>query len=371
MSISHSQLECLQSCERKWSFRYQLRLEPAGPMPWNLMRGSAWHAVLAAEAIQFGHELGSLLHFPLEVDIWDGLSVPVYRDDALDIVASAAAVCGAVGDWEREQESEYLDEMRAEYGDLLSVRLWDLWQRYRDGKTSEELFGRPLLVEYAWEREMPNGHVLNGRTDLAYYDAESDLVVVRDSKTHQSWPSTKPAIEDLVNSQLHLNAWGIAPALRDLSPALVPQAVEYDRTRFKKPTAPKLTLKGQLSKSVTDFDAHTYKQWASDKEAVDAGYLFDLEYYGVLLENRESWFRRSRKPMNRNIWSQHVLSAQHQAARATTITPENAALMLGSHCTYCDFSSLCRADLVGGRDPDFVPGDFGLRVRKPRELAVQ
>jgi hypothetical protein len=188
--------------------------------------------------------------------------------------------------------------------------------------------------------------------------------VVRDFKLNQSWPQTASAIEDLVNSQNHFNAWGVADSLKKLSDgAYVPSAVEYARARFKKPATPAMT-KGtknsppRLAKSTTDFDAYTYREWCRDQDI-----SLDQAVYNELVGQRDKWFRFTRKPLLYNVYSQHVISAARQAERAETITTENSIPVYGSHCGFCEFSSLCRADLVGGRQPyeDIVPSDFGLR----------
>lgn len=353
---SYSSLSTLQQCERKWALTYREGLRQAGPTPWALLRGLGWHAVMSQEALRWGQNAGSLLHeAPRSIEIWDGLECSLGLD-----------VCDTISNWELDQESEYLDAMREEYGGLLSDRLDNLRSRFMGGQRLENLFGKPLLVEYTWTREMPNGLSLTGRTDLVYLDEETDQVVVRDWKLNQAWPQTSPAIEDLINSQNHLGAWGVAPMLREHG--LVPSAVEYARARFKKPATPTLTKAtakspARLSKSTTDYDAYTYRYFAHSDEAAEVGYEFDEAYYAELLTQRDKWFRVSRKPLLQNVYSQHVISAMRQAERAESITTENSVPSYGSHCAFCQFSQLCRADLVGGRMPydEIVPSDFGLR----------
>lgn len=374
MSYSYSQLSVLQDCERKWALRYKEGLQQAGPTPWALLRGRAWHAVMAAEAIFHGNVIGTLLQGPALLEVIDDLPIEVHPQ------LRATEICAHIAEWERGLESDYRDAMVEEYGGLLSDRIWELWTRFSEGRTKDELFGQPLLVEFPWERQMPNGLSLRGITDLVYHDPTTDNIVVRDWKLHQSWLTTPPAIEDLVNSQLHLNAWGIAEALRQLAPnghsripgltGLVPDSVEYARARFKKPATPvltKATAKNppRLAKSTTDYDAYTYREFCASPEAVSAGYQMDEAYYADLTEQRERWFRISRKPLLYNVYSQHVLSAQEQAARAETVTTENSIPVYGSHCGRCEFSSLCRSDLIGGREPydEINALDYGLKRR--------
>lgn len=379
MIYSYSSLGILQKCERRFALHYREDLRQNGPKPWALLRGSAWHALMAAEALQWGYEQGTLLHRPLELEIFEGIGpIPICEDQqntwteigAIDVVE-------AIRQWEIQQESEYLDEMREEYGDLLSERLWLLWLRFADGRNKSELFGEPLLVEHHWTRELPNGLMAQGIVDLVYRDPVTDQIVVRDWKLHESWPRINPAVDDLVNSQNHFNAWGVAHDLRQITgdESLMPECVEYARARFKKPATPTLT-KGtknsppRLAKSTTDFDAYTYSRWAHTGEVREGGYAFDEAFYEELKTQRDRWFRLSRKPLLYNVYSQHVLSAMRQAARAETITTEESVPSYSSDCGFCPFSALCRADLVGGRQPydQIVPAEFGLRRKAENAL---
>ena len=363
MRYSYSSLGTLAQCERRFSLRYREGLRPAGPKPWALLRGSAWHAVMQAQSLNVGQYWGSLLQeMPEQIEVIDG----VWAEPTID------SIIDALKEWEIAQESEYLDAMREEYGDLLSARMWDLWIRFNHSGNVDKDFGRPLLVELDWTRTLPNGLEATGRADLVYLDPETDQVVVRDWKLNQSWPQTPSAIEDLINSQNHFNAWGVADVLRNLSgdKELVPSAVEYARARFKKPATPAMT-KGtknappRLAKSTTDFDAYTYREWCREQELV-----MDQTVYDELAGQRDKWFRFTRKPLLYSVYSQHVISASKQAARAETITTEDSIPVYGSHCAFCEYATLCRTDLVGGRVPydEIVFADYGLRRSSRREI---
>jgi len=358
LKYSYSSLGKMQVCERKFALHYREGLRKAGPIPFPLLRGQAWHAVMAAQALQIGLYEGSLLQeIPERIRVIDGV----------DAEPTISSIMDALKEWETAQESEYLDAMREEYGDLLSARMWDLWIRFNHSGNVEKDFGKPLLIEFEWTRTLPNGLEAVGVTDLVYLDPETNQVVVRDWKLNASWPQTASAIEDLVNSQNHFNAWGVADSLRDLSgdKELVPSAVEYARARFKKPATPAMT-KGtknsppRLAKSTSDFDAYTYREWCREQELP-----VDQAVYDELATQRDKWFRFTRKPLLYNVYSQHVISAARQAERAETITTEESIPVYGSHCGFCEFSSLCRADLVGGRQPydEVVLADYGLRKR--------
>src|SRR3546814_14378649 len=78
------------------------------------------------------------------------------------------------------------------------------------------------------------------------------MIVVRDHKTNGTIASAE-SLDDLLDSQLHLYAWGVSVHL-----GINVGAVGYDRARSKPAAQPAVTKAGQLSASVTDYDAHAY-----------------------------------------------------------------------------------------------------------------
>lgn len=387
---SYSSLQTLMKCERQYALRFIEGLEKNAPEKLIYMRGHAWHALLAADLMQRGAALNSLRNFPTKLEVLQGLELGIdwqgIEDDWMgrkeptiigwdseghgpEVPLTPYSVLEHIAVWENAQESERKDEIIAKFGAPLHERLRDLWIRYQLKWGEREAQFLPVLVEFEWDRLAPNGMLLQGRLDSVVFDRENFLCVVRDAKSHDSWPSEPDAVLDLMNSQLHLQAWGCAPALRELtgdweSGPAVPQAVEFDRVRFKKPTTPKLTTKGILSKTVTDFDAYTYGEWCRSDEAIEAGYVFDQEVADKVDADPEAWFRRSMKPLSMKAVEAHVKAAQAQALRAENVVSSEAGIVPSSDCAWCDFLPLCRAEIIGGRPDTFIPADFGLRKRK-------
>src|SRR3546814_8339976 len=96
------------------------------------------------------------------------------------------------------------------------------------------------------------GVVLRGRVDEVYRDKRRAMIVVRDHKTNGTIASAE-SLDDLLDSQLHLYAWGVSVHL-----GINVGAVGYDRARSKPAAQPAVTKAGKLSASVTDYDAHAY-----------------------------------------------------------------------------------------------------------------
>jgi hypothetical protein len=393
MRYSYSSLSTLQQCERKFAFSYVEGFESNRAASPAQLRGTAWHALVASHLISLGVERGTLLIRPEKIHVVDDLELDLkYSEGAFSnvvevklpgpggevVLLGPTAVCEAVGWWWEHQEGERKEELLAAFGAPLADRLDDLWARY------QERWGRlltayePLLVEQRWVRKAPNGRELMGYVDAVVRDPDLDMVVVVDSKSHESWPSEPDHVIDLMDSQLHLQAWGIAPLLAEHG-AAKPQAVEFDRVRFKKPATPTLTQAGGLSKSVTDYDAYTYRAWcatgprpeptaAALKKGLTAEtmplYELDPEHLAALEANRDSWFRRSRRPLSMFTVTAHVRAAQSQAARAAEVDPKTAPISPSKSCGFCPYSSLCRATIMGGTPDPLVLSDWGLRVKK-------
>lgn len=365
---SYSALQTLAQCERKYALRFIEELEadrPDRPAP---LRGTAWHGVIQAHLLSLGAHKRSLLVRPNKIQLVRGTDLTInWADQFCPTVAGpdfgpempldALSMIGHYRAWWNAQETDYREEMEADYGAPLPDRLLDLYRRYMLFYANDDKRYDPLITEYEWAREAPNGILLQGRVDAVLVDNELGLVTVRDYKTHDSWPSESDAVVDLMDSQLHLQSWGVAPLLKEHG--LLPQAVQFDRLRFKKPAEPKLTTKGILSKTTTDFDSYTYTNWCTAN-----GVEIDPKMVETCDAKTEAWFRRSTKPLSMRSVEAHVKSAQRQAKRAETLDPETATLVPSKACGWCDFVSLCRAEIIGGRPQDFVPQDYGLRKQK-------
>lgn len=389
MRYSYSSLSKLQLCERLFAYSYIENYEAIRPKGPAAVRGTAWHALLQAHWLQRGHEIGSLLEVPDHIDALDGLRLPLHVNDDGELVVrfpgagsgeypiSPAVIIDAVAwDWE-QLPFERQEEMAASYGAPLADRLENAWARYQQrwGATLTRM--QPLLTETRWTRLAPNGQELMGYVDLVFWDPDVDMVIVQDVKSGDGWPQEADHILDLMDSQTHLMAWGVAPKLRELG-SRAPEAVEYDRWRSKKPATPQLTQAGALSKSTTDYDAFTYREWcetkprpeptaaalAKGKTAEDFPvYEMDPEHLATLEADKDGWFRRSRRPVSLPTITAHVLAAQAQAKRASRVKTKTAPISPSKACGWCDFSHLCRAEIVGGKPEPLVLADYGLRKK--------
>lgn len=401
----HSHLATLRKCEARWSYQYVEGLEPIYSSA-NMVLGTWFHAVRAADTIAAYGPSGenTLLMLPEELDLpHKPMQVQPPDEDAVvrgifpvnnmfsvegaldgDLVIEAAAAW-----WTHHAGEAFHEDFHKRYSGVdLSDHLKGLRDRYRD-RWDEQDRGTltPLLVEFKWRAMIPGTDVmLQGTVDEVLLDTRFNLVVIRDYKTHGQWPSESDIVLDLMGSQLHLYAWGVAQMLSEMDlgvPTSGRLVLEYDRIRTKVPATPQLTQMGSLSKSVTDYDLWTYMRWATvppDHDLPDDHYLrypgrkkdgsqsgvYEVEDGVVesLRADADAFFRRRRFPANESVVRTHVKNAVRDAQVMKETTPENARRSTGGHCSWCPMLMLCRAQMFGEIDTtDYDPEDYGLKIK--------
>ena len=260
---------------------------------------------------------------------------------------------------------------------------------------------------------------LIGFVDELYYDRQRKMVVIKDGKAQRDIQRGNGATDDLMDSQLQLYAWGITPKLKREG-IESPRAVSFDRITSVAPKEPQLTATGTLSKSVTAYDAATYRRWALTDTRPSADYMEEMglsldqqmivrqildrpgrvwgkvgEYYvsgakkgqpkfGIydldeeVLEKLNSpgeqarWTSRSLDPINRRVVEAHLRAAVdtaldiYQTQQRAVATGSAARNLDRRGCTWCDFADICRAQLIGGSAGEYDLELYGLRQKPAR-----
>lgn len=417
-----------RKCPQMWAYDQARRLEPIhGEVSAPLDFGNWWHAIRAAEAIEIGRERGTLRYAPpsLKTAI-EGHEIPTDDEDLV------ATVWHEINQWWKAMSAGHKDLWVEELGDTGPDRL-----RYVDARWHEQYdkvipFEDPVAVEMPWTRNLPKLKIgdetlepqvpMSGVLDMLYFDRKRNLLVMRDAKSHKALGKFNQ-VDEMLDSQLQVYAWAAGPLVKEWGHGPI-RAIQYDRVRMTAPKSPEVTLSGNLSKGVSDFDAYTYRTWAmtdtrpSDDELaemaeekfpddVEARTRFIVtvdeildrpgrvwgkvgEFYvtgakkgqpkfGIyqpeekpLLELStpdavQSWFRRSLTPLNRNIVATHLRSSVETSVaievthRRLEVTGD-APRNFGQACRWCPFAALCKAELVGGVDGEYDMESMGLRV---------
>lgn len=403
---SYSGLTLHRKCPQAWTYRYLYRLskpikDEAKP---ELHFGNWFHALRAAEAIDRGRALGSLKHAPKVIRCTDdGPRIPTEVEDECSTCEGTgnerecmdcegkgrrtypvenlvAEVFEAIVQWEQHIPEEHLKEWKSKLGSDSPARLLkSLEMRYQRQYKDEIANERPIAVEVKWTRQLPGQDtVLLGYTDEVYFDVKRNLTVVRDHKTMKSLATYGTTADDLLDSQLDLNAWGLAERIKEWGERPV-EAVAFNRVCSVKPTTPKLTQKGALSKTVTNFDLMTYLAFCKSPAAIEAGYKPEQSQIERISAPayQTRFFQRTLRPISRNIIKAHLQAAVDsnsdsnltiQRVEKRGEAPRN---MTGSACRFCDFAQLCRAMMVGGVDGEYEISDYGLRHKESEKALAE
>lgn len=405
--LSYSAATLHRTCPQAWNYRHIQRLERDSTTPAvALQLGSWWHALRAADSIHRGHAGGTLRSAPDTIECCDdgpvlervdGDDLNVYR--ALDADGrqakepahiTAQTILTLADTYWRSLSGDVKDLWREKMGsETLTEHLVSMERRYRDRWKAERGVEQVVAVELNVTALLPGTSTqFVGIVDEVYYDPRRNLYVARDHKTGATL-AAGDATEDLMDSQLQLYAWAVGQRLAHWGITL--GAVAYDRVRTKAPTTPQLTQTGTLSKSVTDYDLSTYLAWAStgptwgEEGAVyKSGPKKGSPKFGTytvdpaVVERLSSpstqsvWHQRTLTPLNRHVIVAHLaaLATTADDMAVTTSRVEEAGEaprnLTRRACGWCEFSSLCLAQMMGGPDGEYPLEDHGLRAKKPR-----
>lgn len=397
-----SQVSLHRACPQKFNYRHIRGLQPIfeETAPVEKDFGSWWHALRAADSIERGLAKGSLQWVPRKLKTTDdgptfalGTLADLYaqHEHEGEVVLSDWVLREADAWWKTLSTFEK-DAWEERMGGHVGTRLRYLDAEYRSRWSREREHEEPLAVELFWRRELPTvndpatGTVTDpdsamlGFIDEVYFDRRRNLVVARDHKTHKSL-GTQSAGEDMMDSQLQIYTWGASKAISQWGYGPV-KATAFDRIRTAPAKKPKITQAGTLSKAVSDYDLTTYLTWAKGpdgegmpfpgrkKDGSEAGlYQAEEKVIEKLSDPAalSAWQQRSLQPVNRNIITTHLRSAVDSTVdiartRARAAVTMEAPRNFGRQCSWCDFASLCRAEMTGGPE-----GEYDLAAMKLRE----
>ena len=403
---TYSRIATHRKCPQRYMYAYIRKLEKVAPedVRVELEFGNWWHALRAADSIERGLSIGSLQSAPRRIGTVDGhpgIDLPPLEELYTQPINVVRPVLEAAEAWWSGRSSFEQESWQERIGGTLVDRLRYVDARWRERWADDIEHEHPLAVELHWTRDLPAltdqqtgetvdpGTVMTGYVDEVYYDTRRNLVVVRDHKTHKTL-GTRTSVEDMMDSQLQVYAWGASPTITAWGYGSV-KAVAYDRVRTTAPKQPKLTATGTLSKSVTDYDLPTYLAFAAGPDGTGAVWGKPDEYYvsGAkkgqpkfgTYEAEESviaalsdpaaastWQQRTLTPLNRNIVTTHLRAAVDtsldiSATRERVQESGAAGRNLTDMCKWCPFAELCRAEMTGGADGDYDLEAMYLRER--------
>lgn len=400
----YSALNLHRKCPQAWFYRYEMGLRSpiVGPAP-HLRYGSWWGVLVGVDALERGRKHGSLVIPPRKIRPIDG--GPEFDQATVTVVD----VLMAAKDWWEKLDPISQEVSLEKMGETTPRRLRNAFVRWKDEYGEDQKNERPLGLEVFWKRALPvpdthggwedgspaewggkPGVSLLGYIDQIYFDVARGMVVCRDDKFLSSL-SNQTALDDMMDSQLQLYPWGVDPLLKQHGIESI-KAISYDRVKSVEPSKPQVTGSGGLSKSVTQYDVRTYREWAKGPTGEGVLYGKEGEYWasgakkglpkwGYYTEDpavverlsapqwRHQFNARTLVPYSRNIARAHLRAAYDTATDIWT-TQNRAAVALEAarnlskdNCRWCDYAAFCRAQMVGGPEGEYDLREFGLEGR--------
>lgn len=370
---SYTSLVLHRECPQAWQYKYLQGLQPIDDLSIWRDFGNWWHAYRAAFTIRSGEWTLQEVPDVIEVDKDNG---PFLETSTI----TPESVLEEAHRWWQRLPGEEKALWEEQIGASLTGRLLIADDRWRTHWADDRKREEPLTVEMEWTREVTPGYLLRGKIDEVYRDSRRNLVVVRDYKSVKRMQASTTAT-DMMDSQLHLYAWGGAPKIKSWGKGSV-MAVSYDRISSVAPRPPLLTLAGRIrlhngQPSISMCDLQTYLEWCASHPEYEGTKTVSPGIYRedpVIVEKlstpaaQNMWHDRTLVPVNLNLIRAHLQSAHDsmvdidrtlERVEKTGEAPRN----LSKRCDWCDFQGLCLAQMIGGADGEYPLEDFGLEKR--------
>ena len=397
----YSSLSLHRRCPQAWYYKYEVGLkEPSDRVAPERDFGIWWSALRAAEAIERGRKVDSLKAEPRKLGTVEGGPTFSMKTVTVNEVLEAAEQWWPGHKSLPDGEGGFAeDQWKTRLGGEAPTLLRKLLERHLDQWGDEIKNEHPLGVEVFWKRQLPQpkdqwvpegypAMTLIGFVDELYFDTERGIVVARDHKTTKKLDISS-AVDDMMDSQLQLYAWGANPLVQEWGYERGIRAVAYDRAKSVSPRPPSLTNSGRLRQykgepTVGMMDLQTYLEWVASKPEYpglkkDGSGAGIYEKEDAVVEKlstpaaQSNWFQRAQMPLNRNLIQTHLRAAvdstfdQFRTIQRSRQTLE-AQRNLGAACKWCPYVKLCRAQMVGGSEGMYELDELGLIGKKGEKV---
>lgn len=322
---SHSKTKLARRCLKAYEYRYLLKLK----------RRVKSRALI----------VGSLFHSCLEMYFREGYYLP------------------AIVEWKQGEFKKMFAEEQALHKDVIPLTK-NVIRGYISNWKSLDL--EMIWVEKEFRIEIAPGIILVGKIDGLAKDSRKLRWLV-EHKSCKRMPGEEVRIFD---TQVLLYA-GALPHLGEKPVS----GVIWDYLRTKLPTKPELLKKGGLStaKSI-DTTREVYLREIHRHGLSPAGYADILDHLDT---KRDQFFRQVRLPMNKTmgdnileelIVTSHLMvwiEAEYAAGR------NHCTRNLTRDCSWCDYNTLCHAELRGEDTEYLLKHDYIVRSKNEKTNGVE
>ena len=297
IKISQSMLKTFRKCHKAFDYKYRQNLQRKKKEA-SLLRGSCVHEMIEAKANG--------------KDPWETFETYIENNKPLFI----------------EQDPEYENLI-----DMVTNIMEGYFSYYKNDPLKPLPF-KGKFAEHEFTVELTKDIILTGVIDMIVEDPKLGIGIM-DHKTHKILPTGDIAYS---NIQSALYAW----AMTQLEEFPNPQFMVWNYIRWKEPTKPKLLKSGKMSTSLGDTTWRVYR-----KALIEAGLdPKDYEEVKAQLEGRESeFFVRQYLPINKTIMENIKEDTIETATQIQTTNYKDRNIT--RDCNYCEFYSLCQAELKG------------------------
>lgn len=246
-------------------------------------------------------------------------------------------------------------EERDRLGDIPGI-VRSMVERYIDNWVEADL--TPITTEKAFQVEIDDGIILEGKIDLIASDSK-DRIWVEEHKTCKVMPDEATRMADtqsiIYGSEIVMDSLGFNQA----------SGVIWDYLRKKIPVIPPLLQRGGLSKKQNiDTTPEIYMQAIEDNKLDPNDYRDILEKLEL---NEESFFKRVRLPLSKRMTEKVLIdvvsTGQQIRMYGEKWTDRNMGKM---RCNYCDYFSLCQAEVRGAPDDYIREHDYEISTGRPK-----
>ena len=306
--VSHSKIKLARKCLWAYKQKYILKLR--------------------AKAKSRPLMIGSLVHECLESHFRDGHYLPVIRN------------------WKKEELDKMFKEEQALNSDIIPL-VKSLMRGYI--KRWDELGLEMIWVEHEFNIEISPGIWLNGKID-GLAKCSKGLKWLVEHKTCKKMPGEEIRIND-IQAILYSR---MLPLMGDD----IPNGVIWDYLRTKPPAKPELLKSGGLStRKNIDTLPEVYLR-EIHRHGLDVNGYQDIL---TELENKkDNFFRQIRLPFSKNmgdiVLEELVIDSQELVRREALYKDDGIDTFtrhLSRDCSWCDFKTLCHAELKGD-DTEYI-----------------
>lgn len=235
-----------------------------------------------------------------------------------------------------------------EYGDL-EGQLKTLMRGYFEFYEDEKL--KPLEIEKEFRVPLTKGIYITGKMDLIAKHQNMKWMV--EHKCHNIIPSS--SVVPYSNMQSSIYVW--AYNQENKKPL---DGIMWNYLLGKPLSTPELLKNGEMSRR------NSNTTWSLYKKALKAAKLDPADYEDMkekLKGNEDLIYQRTYVPTNQHMMDIVVEDAVTTAKEMEKLGGKDTTRNLGRHCDYCEFKTLCLAQLKGLDDNFILKSDFKKRKK--------